>query len=225
MLSDPRFMFGWSRNLNKDPKLTLPKVSTFAMFIAVLAFIIPKSLPAMFRCPEEKPTFSALIGWKVVQANFPWGLIIFIGAGLAIAQGTALSGLTDLIFWNMFRTLGKGSPYVYLILLMLLSYGLACVVGNTAASGIIKMISVQVAIAIGMPPEIFLIPTVAVTAMAFVTPAGTPALALLHMRSEDRHIGHYLRVGLSLSVIGFVVIYAVGAGCIGLHGAGLDWDN
>ncbi len=85
---------------------------------------------------------------------------------------------------------------------------MACVVSNTAAAGII----IPIGFKLGQGYELqYIVPCVAVTALAFITPAGTPALALLHMRTQNKHIGNFIHIGLPVVLVGFLVIYLFGA--------------
>ncbi|XP_035704964.1 solute carrier family 13 member 2 [Folsomia candida] len=215
IISDTRFCGGWSASLAKEGGVHA-KVSTIAMFLAIFSFVFPKCGSDMFRGPKsptDKASFTALLGWKIIQAQFPWGLLIFIGGGLAIGCGSRASQLSDSMGGTLVGLLGNSSFYVYLLVLMVMTFVLACLVSNTAAAGIAIQITVYISNNQHIRPHLLLIPCVAVSAFAFVHPAGTPALALLHMRTQDKPIWQYFLMGSPLTLLGFVLIYVVGICC------------
>ncbi len=106
MISDPRFKFGWATNITQ----VIARVSSIAMIAAVFSFVVPKCGKDMFTGPKaltDKSSFTALIGWKIVAANFPWGILIFICGGLSIAAGTKLSKMDD----SIADTLANWKPF------------------------------------------------------------------------------------------------------------------
>ena len=82
----PGFMAGWA-------SLETPVVissATPTLAIVILLFIIPAS-------PASQPAGPTLLVWDRVQAKFPWGIILLMGGGFALAEGARVSCLSDLI--------------------------------------------------------------------------------------------------------------------------------
>ena len=82
----PGFMAGWA-------SLETPVVissATPTLAIVILLFIIPAR-------PVSQPAGPALLVWEDVQRKFPWGIILLMGGGFALAEGARLSCLSNLI--------------------------------------------------------------------------------------------------------------------------------
>ena len=85
----PGFMAGWA-------SLETPVVissATPTLAIVILLFIIPAR-------PVSQPAGPALLVWEDVQRKFPWGIILLMGGGFALAEGARLSCLSNLIGKN-----------------------------------------------------------------------------------------------------------------------------
>ncbi|KAI0242775.1 Solute carrier family 13 member 5 [Lamellibrachia satsuma] len=78
LLRDPRFIPGWGE-LFKEGYVT---DASCALFVCVLLFAAPSMRP---RAGREEPAPS-LLEWSDVVSKFPWGVIILIGGGFALAD-------------------------------------------------------------------------------------------------------------------------------------------
>ena len=59
--------------------------ATPAIVVALSMFLFPANLHQFY---GEKPTkFKALLDWPIVQKKMPWGVIILLGGGFALAEG------------------------------------------------------------------------------------------------------------------------------------------
>lgn len=75
------------------------KDSTAAIGFTILLFIIPTKLDflsAFSRDPSKRPTrpSPALMNWKTIHEKMHWSLILVLGGGFAIAEGSTASGLS-----------------------------------------------------------------------------------------------------------------------------------
>ena len=90
---DPGFMSGWSELFTQ----TSIADGTAGMLIVALMFMIPAR--PQFWClvpPGQNPQSSAgLLAWGDVQRSVPWGIILLMGGGLAVAQAATESGLSE----------------------------------------------------------------------------------------------------------------------------------
>jgi hypothetical protein len=48
----------------------------------------------MFVLPSTKRPGEAILTWGVAQQHLPWGILLLLGAGFAMADGCEASGLT-----------------------------------------------------------------------------------------------------------------------------------
>lgn len=108
---DPGFVPGWGSLFRR--KYTTD--SCAAVMIACLLFVLPKYPPAIFKticCRQSKSSSQprhndTLLHWSRMQTKFPWGVIILLGGGFAMADGVKNSGLTKVIGDSLKSGLGS----------------------------------------------------------------------------------------------------------------------
>ena len=86
----PGFMAGWA---SLESAVTISS-ATPTLAIVILLFIIPAR-------PASQPAGPTLLVWDRVQAKFPWGIILLMGGGFALAEGARVSCLSNLIGNNI----------------------------------------------------------------------------------------------------------------------------
>ncbi|XP_041349637.1 solute carrier family 13 member 2-like [Gigantopelta aegis] len=94
--------------------------STPSIFIGLLLFIIPSSLPNIFcfRKPDDttKSRFIPILNWKNVHEKMPWSLYLLLGGGLALAKAARKTGLSAQVgtFLLVFKDL---NPWLMLLII------------------------------------------------------------------------------------------------------------
>ena len=78
----PKFISGWG-SLFERAKISQ---ATPAVLIVCLAFLLPREYNAV----ESSP---GLLDWNTVEKRLPWGVILLLGGGFALADATKSSGL------------------------------------------------------------------------------------------------------------------------------------
>ncbi|TNN66080.1 Solute carrier family 13 member 5 [Liparis tanakae] len=96
---DPGFVDGWATDIFNS-KAEYVTDATVAIFIAVLLFVLP-SRPPRFCSRWSQSSESAphetvgrtppLLTWKVAQKKVPWGIVLLLGGGFALAKGSEVS--------------------------------------------------------------------------------------------------------------------------------------
>ncbi|CAH8676928.1 unnamed protein product [Schistosoma rodhaini] len=141
---------GWGK-LFVDP--SDPKTSKYitdstpAILMAILAMILPASNPVKLwkhwrHCYKTKtepdPEITrVLLPWKVALVKFPWGVILVVGGGFALATVMQASGLTNVIGAYLGEHL-KYIPFTMLSIVCTLTAGaMTEFASNSAAASII----------------------------------------------------------------------------------------
>uniref|UniRef100_A0A8C6QL02 Solute carrier family 13 (sodium-dependent citrate transporter), member 5 n=1 Tax=Nannospalax galili TaxID=1026970 RepID=A0A8C6QL02_NANGA len=129
---DPGFMPGWMSIAWIEGKTKYATDATVAVFVAILLFIVPSQKPKFnFRNQTEEewkaPFYPpALLNWKVTQEKVPWGVVILLGGGFAVAKGCETSGLSEWMAKQM-EPLSSVSPAaISLILTCLVAAATEC---------------------------------------------------------------------------------------------------
>ncbi|XP_023332563.1 solute carrier family 13 member 2 [Eurytemora carolleeae] len=81
---DPVFITGWASFFTKATVGS----ATPAVLIVWMLFLLPKNVSSTQ--PSE-----ALLDWHTVEKRLPWGVILLLGGGFALADATASSGLSN----------------------------------------------------------------------------------------------------------------------------------
>uniref|UniRef100_UPI0037E8D879 Na(+)/citrate cotransporter n=1 Tax=Semicossyphus pulcher TaxID=241346 RepID=UPI0037E8D879 len=120
---EPGFVHGWATNIFNS-KAEYVTDATVAIFIAILLFVLPSTPPRFCSRRSHTPRQTAgasprLLTWKVVQKKLPWGIVLLLGGGFALAKGSEVSGLSKWIGDQM-TPLQHIPPWAIAIILCLL---------------------------------------------------------------------------------------------------------
>ncbi|KAK3579599.1 hypothetical protein CHS0354_035110, partial [Potamilus streckersoni] len=87
---------GWGALFLDKKKITYVSDSTAAILIISLMFFLPAKVPNIF-CwrNNSKPKFTPIMTWKTANEKVPWGIIVLLGGGFAIADASRISKLSD----------------------------------------------------------------------------------------------------------------------------------
>ncbi|MEM9675380.1 MAG: SLC13 family permease [Bacteroidota bacterium] len=168
--------------------------STVAMVGALLLFMIPSG--------EWKST-APLLNWKAA-ATIPWGVVMIVGGGYAIAESFQVTGLANwvgqqLAFINQYPML------VILLLVVSLMIFLTEINSNTATANIFLPVLAALAIASQINPLLLMIPATFACSFAFMLPSGTGTNAVI-FASERVSLTQMARCGLWLNLICVVLL-------------------
>jgi sodium-dependent dicarboxylate transporter 2/3/5 len=196
--------------------------ATIALISALLFFIIPsfskkklltdtsdfknekedkKDLinPDLSKPIKTKRINSRLLDWKTA-VTIPWGILVLIGGGLALASGFTETGLDKYIAENL--SFLNGMPFIIIILIMLVVTVFAGeVISNTATAALLLPISASLATTLSIDPLLLMVPVTIATSIGFIMPVATPPNAIV-FSSEYVTTRKMARVGLPLDLIG-----------------------
>lgn len=144
-----------------------------------------------------------LLDWNSIQ-NIPWGVLLLIGGGLAIAEGFSS---TDLAQW-IGQKLGSLSYLPFIIILFVvvtLVNFLTEITSNMATVSILMPILAISGQAIGVDPILLMVAATLAAGCAFMLPIATPPNAVVfgsgYLRIQDM-----ARVGFAINLMSIVLI-------------------
>uniref|UniRef100_A0A452UA87 Solute carrier family 13 member 5 n=1 Tax=Ursus maritimus TaxID=29073 RepID=A0A452UA87_URSMA len=211
---DPGFMPGWVSLAWDEGETKYVSDATVAIFVATLLFVMPSQRPQFnFRGQteeERKTPFypPALLTWKVTQEKVPWGIVLLLGGGFALAKGCEASGLSEWMGKQMEPLHSVPPAAITLILSLLVAVFTECT-SNVATTTLFLPIFASMSRSIGLNPLYVMLPCTLSASFAFMLPVATPPNAIVfaygHLKVSDM-----VKTGLMMNIIGvFCVFLAV----------------
>ncbi|KAI0242774.1 Solute carrier family 13 member 5 [Lamellibrachia satsuma] len=170
LLRDPRFIPGWGE-LFKEGYVT---DASCALFVCVLLFAAPTMRP---KAGREEPA-SSLLEWSDVVSKFPWGVIILIGGGFALADVCKVSGLSAAI-GDRLQVLAHLPGWVLVMLVAAMVAALTEFTSNVATSSLLLPILAKLSQQMCKNPLYLMFPGVIAASFAFMLPVATPPNAIV----------------------------------------------
>lgn len=171
-LRSPEFMPGWV-DLFSWVDINGKKVgignATPVILVAILLFVIQT---------RSNGVWKPVLDWKTVQGKLPWGLIILLGGGFAMAEASERSCLS---FWIGTRLSLLGDVFdrwVLVIIICILVSFITEVTSNTATANVILPILIQLSATLGLSPVYLAFPAAITCSYAFMLPVATPPNAM-----------------------------------------------
>ena len=196
---------GWSRLL---PAPVTIQDSTVAMVMALLLFFIP----------ANRQSGQFLMDWQTAE-RLPWGVLILLGGGLALAEGVEKTGLAAWL-GSQLSSLGQLSPLSVIFLVTLLTAWVTEFASNTATTTLMMPILAATAQALHLDPLLLMIPsTFAASVCNFMLPSATGPNAIV-FTSGHVTVPQMVRAGIGLDLIGALIltilVYLVGIFVFGI---------
>ncbi|MCP2034292.1 sodium-dependent dicarboxylate transporter 2/3/5 [Planomicrobium sp. HSC-17F08] len=165
--------------------------------IAMVAAVLLHAIPASGNTGER------LLGADSLK-NMPWGVLLLVGGGLALASG--FNG-TDLASWiGSQLMLLDGAPYLLVLFVTtLLGIGMTQMTPNTATVTILVPIAAALALAIDVHPLPLMTAVAMGAGFAFMLPIGTPSNAIIFATGKITMMD-MLRKGTGLTVLALALI-------------------
>lgn len=208
---DPGFMSGWLSIAWDDGKTNYITDATVAIFVAILLFIVPSQKPKFnfsSQTEEERKTPfypPALLDWKFTQDKVPWGIVLLLGGGFAMAKGCEASGLSEWMARQMEPLSSVRPAAITLILSCLVAITTECT-SNVATTTLFLPIFASMSRSIGIHPLYIMIPCTMSASLAFMLPVATPPNAIVfaygHLKIVDM-----VKTGLIMNIIGILSVF------------------
>jgi solute carrier family 13 (sodium-dependent dicarboxylate transporter), member 2/3/5 len=152
---------------------------------------------------DENNKSDRLLNWKSV-VQIPWGVLLLIGGGIALAHAFTATGLDKLIAEQLIFL--EGMEHIIIILIVI---GVTALVGefmsNTAVAALMIPISASLATSLGMNPILLMVPVTIVTSFSFIMPVSTPPNTIV-FASGYVTIPNMIKAGLPLKIIGVIMV-------------------
>ncbi|XP_041808711.1 solute carrier family 13 member 2 [Chelmon rostratus] len=205
---DPGFIDGWATVLfNKDTVYVTD--GTVAIFMSMLFFVIPSRLPKCggYGYNEAGKLVKAprtLLNWQVVHERMPWNIILLLGGGFALAEGSEVSNLSSWLGERL-APLESIPPYAISLLLSLLVATFTECSSNTATTTLFLPILGSMATAIKIHPLYVMLPCTIAASLAFMLPVATPPNAIAFSFGNLK-VFDMVKAGFILNIIGILTV-------------------
>lgn len=215
-LRDPQFLDGWSTFLPNGKKI---RDATPAIGVCLLLFIIPSKISLT----EHHPP---LLDWRTAQRKIPWGVLMLLGSGFAVAEAAKRSHLsawlsTQLAYLNFL------SPDVLVIILTFMASILTEVISNMSMATIMLPVVSEMAEAVKVHPLYFMLPVTIGCSFAMILPVGNPSNAIV-FDSSSMTTFDMMKPGVILKILccsmELIMINTLGVYLFNLHNFP-DWAN
>ena len=146
---------------------------------------------------------SKLLDWNTA-IKIPWGVLILMGGGLALAHAFTSTGLDDWIASNL--SIVSGMPFIVIILVFVtMAIVPSEMISNTATAALLIPIAASLATSLGINPLLLMAPVAIATSYGFIMPVGTPPNAIVYS-SGYITAREMARAGLPLDLISIVMV-------------------
>ena len=163
-----------------------------ALISAIFLFIIPSSNK------KEK-----LMNWKEA-VNIPWGILILLGGGLAIAEGVESSGLANWL--GMQFDLFQSFSLLIVLAIIIASVNLLTeITSNMATTAMLLPVILPLSKSMGVEPFILLTGATLAASCAFMLPVATPPNAVV-FGSKLLKISDMVKAGLWINIFSIILI-------------------
>ncbi|KFV12166.1 Solute carrier family 13 member 2, partial [Tauraco erythrolophus] len=207
---EPGFMPGWATVLFNKDDTSYVTDATVAIFISILLFIIPSSLPSKDRDTQQTGSRSnikapsALLEWKTVQQKMPWNIVLLLGGGFALAKGSEESGLSTWLGSKLTPLEQIPQAAIAFVMCLLVATVTECT-SNVAATTLFLPILASMAEAICLNPLYVMLPCTVSASLAFMLPVATPCNAIVFSYGQLKVID-MAKSGFILNIMGVLTI-------------------
>ncbi|CAH8632450.1 unnamed protein product [Heterobilharzia americana] len=192
--------------------------SAAAIFMSIVVMITPASNPITLwkhwkHCYETKTdpdpeVTRVLLPWKVAVKKFPWGVILVVGGGFALATIMQASGLTA----EIGNYLGERLKYIPVTLLNIVCVFITAAMtefaSNSATASILLPIVYGLCEGLRIHPFLIAFPTTVATSFSFALPAATPPNTIVFSKGRVT-VKDMIIAGIPMNIFGCLA--AVGA--------------
>ncbi len=167
--------------------------ASIALMGAILLFVIP----------ADWKEGTMLIDWRDTR-DLPWGILLLLGGGLAMADMLNDHGVADWI-GNGLSGMGAVSPFILLLLVIAAVMFLTEIMSNAAVITTFLPVLAGVALGYGQNPLLLAVPATLAASCAFMLPISTPPNAIVYS-THLMTVPQMARAGLWLNLIAIIIL-------------------
>lgn len=179
--------------LSQIPGLAALDDSSIAIAGAVTLFLVPSG-------DKDDPL---LLRWKYAE-KLPWGVLVLLGGGLALASAVTRTGLAEWL-GNGLHAASTLPLAVIVIIIAALIIFLTELTSNTATTATFLPVVGAIAIESGIDPIVVAVPVTLAASCAFMLPVATPPNAIV-FGSGLLTIPKMAKAGMALNIIGIFMV-------------------
>ncbi len=161
----------------------------------------------LFVLPTRAGGGERLMDWEWAERRVPWGVLLLIGAGMALALGIERSGL-DAVIGGAFTGFATLPPALMLLGLVLVVSLLSELGSNTATASLVLPILARSSEAFGGDPVLLLVPATLAASLGFMLPIASHMQTIIFATGVVP-VRRMVRAGLVMDLLGAVVLVAL----------------
>ena len=171
--------------------------STVAIISALLLFAIPSGKSSKSNKPKT------LLDWKSAS-KVPWGVVMIVGGGYAIADSFNHTGLADFL-GSKLSFISEYPTLIILVIVIFLMIFITEINSNTATANIFLPVLAAMAVAGSINPLLLMIPATFACSFSFMLPSGTGTNAVI-FGSNRVSIPEMAKCGLGLNLLCVILL-------------------
>lgn len=172
--------------------------ATVAIGMSALMFFLPSG--------QHEEGESRLMDWKTAT-KLPWGVLILIGGGFAIAEAFETSGASSWV-GSQFLIVSGWQPIAIVAGVCFVMTFLTEITSNVATTSVMLPILAASSETLGVHPWLLMLPATISASCAFMLPVATPPNAIV-FASGRLQITDMVRYGIIINLVGVVIVTAV----------------
>lgn len=179
------------------------------MLGGLVLFLIPSKRSASTIPADGGAGRGSLLDWSFAEARIPWGVVLLIGSGFAIAGGIDTCGLSATI-GHALATWRAGSEALQIGATATSVTLLSELGSNTAVASLVLPILARTAEAWHMAPLTILIPATLAASCGFMLPIASPMQAIV-FASGQLSVKQMVKAGVWMDLLGVLLLMGLWA--------------
>ncbi len=184
--------------VTQDQKMWLAIGIFFAAVLAASVGLV--YLPVALGIVVIFYVLSRIVPLTELYTHVEWPVVVLLGSMIPLGAALEASGGTELIAGALVTLTGNMPAWAVLTILMVVTMTLSDVLNNTATTIVAAPVGIQMAQALEVNPDPFLMAVAVAASSAFLTPIGHKNNTLI-LGPGGYQFGDYWRMGLPLEII------------------------